>query len=125
MIKVKKGTIFLFFCLLIIKFAYKNMIHQKKVEIIIESVKVNRIIFELEEIGVPGFTIVGNISGKGANGVLDHNCKAKVFENTYIFTVCDEELANKIVAYMRNVLQYFSGTCFVSDVQLPIIPNKS
>ncbi len=100
------------------------MLPRKKVEIVVESLKVNQIVFELEEIGVPGFTIVGNISGKGANGVLDHNCKAKVFENTYIFTVCTTEQADKVVDYMQGVLQYFSGTCFVSDVNLFECPIK-
>lgn len=90
---------------------------RKKVEILIEGVKLDAIIYQLEEIGVPGFTVVGNISGKGANGVLDHNCKAKVFENTYIFTVCTEEQAEQVLQYLNEVFKYFSGACFVSDVQ--------
>jgi nitrogen regulatory protein PII len=101
-----------------------NLIQRKKVEIIIESLKVNQIVYELEEIGVPGFTIVGNISGKGQNGVLDHNCKAKVFENTYLFTVCTDEQAEKVLDYIASVLEYFSGSCFVSDVSLMEIPNR-
>jgi len=88
----------------------------KKVEIIIESVKLETIIYQLEEIGVPGFTVVGNISGKGVNGVSDHNCKAKVFENTYIFTICSEEQAEEVTDYLHQVFKYFSGVCFVSDV---------
>lgn len=93
---------------------------RKKVEIIIEAVKLDAIIYQLEEIGVPGFTVVGNISGKGANGVLDHNCKAKVFENTYIFTVCTAKQAMQIIHYLDEVFRYFSGTCFVSDIQAMI-----
>ncbi len=96
----------------------EHMIKSKKVEIIVESVKVNKIVYQLEEIGVPGFTIIGNISGKGSTGVLDHNRKAKVFEHTYLFVVCDDEHAQAIVEYMRGVLKYFSGSCFVSDVLL-------
>lgn len=88
---------------------------RKKIEILIEAVKLDAVIYQLEEIGVPGFTVVGNISGKGANGALDHNCKAKIFENTYIFTVCTEAQAGQVVTYLDEVFQYFSGTCFVSD----------
>ncbi len=101
------------------------IVERKKVEIVIESLKLNRIVFELEEIGVPGFTIVGNISGKGVNGAVDHNRKVKVFENTYIFTVCTTEQADKIVDYMEGVLQYFSGTCFVSNVQVLDVPSRN
>jgi len=93
-----------------------NFEPRKKVEIIIEAVKLDTLIYQLEEIGVPGFTVVGNISGKGANGVLDHNCKAKVFENTYLFTICTESQAQQVLEYVEEILQYFSGACFVSDV---------
>ena len=92
------------------------MIPLKKVDIIIEALKVERITYVLEEIGVSGYTIVGNISGKGPHGVLDHNCKAKVFENSYIFTVCTQTQADEIVEYMSEVLKYFSGACFISDI---------
>lgn len=93
---------------------------RKKIEILIEAVKLDSVIYQLEEIGVPGYTVVGNISGKGANGVLDHNCKAKVFENTYIFTVCTEAQATDVLEYLDEVFHYFSGACFVSDVQVLI-----
>lgn len=91
---------------------------QKKIEIIIESIKVDKIISILEEEGVGGYTIVGNISGKGRNGVLDHNCKAKIFENTYIFSICDESRLEQILIRLREVLEYYSGACFVSDIQM-------
>lgn len=100
------------------------MIERKKVEIVVESVKLNTIIFQLEEIGVQGFTVVGNISGKGVNSTLDHNQKLKVFQNTYLFTICTAEKADQIVEYMQGVLQYFSGTCFVSDVMMLDVPSK-
>lgn len=96
---------------------------RKKIEILIEAIKLDGVIYQLEEMGVPGFTVVGNISGKGANGVLDHNCKAKVFENTYIFTVCTEAQAQKVVTYLDEIFQYFSGACFVSDVNV-LVPSK-
>ena len=91
---------------------------QKKIEIIIESIKVDKIISILEEEKVFGYTIVGNISGKGRNGVLDHNCKAKIFENTYIFSVCDEAQLDRILPRIHEILEYYSGACFVSNVQM-------
>jgi len=91
------------------------LVPRKRVDILIESVKVERIAYMLEEIGVEGYTIVGNISGKGKNGVKDHNCKAKIFENTLIFTVCTPEQAEQIILEMSEVLKYFSGTCFITD----------
>lgn len=93
------------------------MIARKKIEIIIESIKVPKIVEILEGLEVPGYTIVGSISGKGVNGVLDHNCKAKVFENTYMFTVCDEEMVDDILKPIYDILHDFSGACFVSDIR--------
>lgn len=98
---------------------------RKKIEILIEAVKLDSVIYQLEEIGVPGYTVVGNISGKGVNGVLDHNCKAKVFENTYIFTVCTAVQATEVLEYLDEVFQYFSGACFVSDVQVLVTQKNN
>jgi len=89
-----------------------------KLEIVIESIQVNAITEILESCGAMGYTIIGNISGKGQNGMLDHNCKAKVFENTYIFTVCTPEILACAKPSIQQILEDYSGFCFTSDVHL-------
>jgi nitrogen regulatory protein PII len=89
-----------------------------KLEIVIESIQVNAVTMILESCNAMGYTIIGNISGKGENGMLDHNCKAKVFENTYIFTVCSLKTLNCILPPLKKILEDYSGFCFTSKVDL-------
>lgn len=89
-----------------------------KLEIVIESIQLNAVTNILESCNAMGYTIIGNISGKGENGMLDHNCKAKVFENTYIFTVCSEDILNCILPPLKKILEDYSGFCFTSKVEL-------
>lgn len=87
-----------------------------KVDIIIESIKLNDLIDILEKEGVPGYTVIGNISGRGENGTMDHNCKARIFENSYLFVVCSEELSKKLLDAVNVILKHYSGACFVSEI---------
>jgi nitrogen regulatory protein PII len=96
----------------------------KRLEIIIESIKVEKIAEILEDAGVSGYTIVGNIMGKGPHGVKDHNCKAKIFENTYIFTVCTQIQVDSVIPKVREILKYYSGACFISEAEKMILPFR-
>lgn len=93
-----------------------NIVKSVKIEVIIESIQLERFIEMLEEAGAHGYTVFGNISGKGQNGMLDHNCRAKIFSNSYLFTVCSEEVAQNILPQIALFLEDCSGTCFTSEV---------
>ncbi|MFN3598994.1 MAG: P-II family nitrogen regulator [Aquificaceae bacterium] len=88
----------------------------KKVEIVVDSVFLNRVLEILERTGVSGYTVIKDALGKGERGVMAGDELTDVFKNSYIFTICTEETVNKIVQELRPLLKKVGGVCLVSDV---------
>ncbi len=93
------------------------MIPAKKVEIIIESVKIKKIIGILEQLGIYGYTIIQEATGCGVHGKCDAKELTAVFENTYFIIVCDEKKSEELAQEMRPILKKYGGICYISDVQ--------
>ena len=66
----------------------KNM---KKIEVIVESVYLSRLLDLFRLKGITGYTIIRDIEGCGGHGLKMADEVTDVFSNNYIFTVCDEE----------------------------------
>lgn len=60
--------------------------------------------------------MIKDVLGKGERGLMSGDELTDTFKNSYIFTVCDEEKALKIVQDIRPLLKRFGGVCIVSDV---------
>lgn len=88
----------------------------KKVEIVVDSVFLNRVLEILERAGVSGYTVIKDALGKGERGIMAGDELTDVFKNSYIFTVCTEEVVNNIVQDLRPLLKKVGGVCIVSDV---------
>jgi nitrogen regulatory protein PII len=88
-----------------------------KVDIIIETIKLEHLIDILESLEVPGYTIVGEVSGCGENGVKrGDGVRARIFSTTYLFVVCSEEMSKQLLKAIHIILSDYSGACFVTDV---------
>lgn len=96
------------------------MNNMKKVEIIVESVYVNRLIKLLREKDINGYTIIDEIKGSGGHGLKTGDDVSNILSNSYVFTVCDEEkylnMKDSIVIFIKK----YGGKCIVSDVTLLI-----
>ncbi len=95
----------------------KNM---KKVEIIIESVYINRLLNLLRKLGITGYTIIKDIEGCGGHGLKTADDVTDVFSNNYVFTVCEKEKYLNMENDIRNFIKKYGGKCIVSDVMLLI-----
>ena len=91
----------------------KNM---KKIEIIIESIYLNRLIELFDRKEITGYTIIRDVEGKGITGIKSADEKTDVFSNNYDFTVCDEDKLMNIVEDIRRFIKKYGGRCIVSDV---------
>lgn len=89
---------------------------RKKVEVVIDSYHLEKVLEILDKSGVGGYTVVRDVLGKGERGLMSADELTDTFKNSYVFTVCDEETAMKIVSSIRPVLKRFGGVCLVSDV---------
>ena len=95
----------------------KNM---KKVEIIIESVYINRLLALFKKNEIKGYTIIKDIQGAGGHGRKTADDVTDVFSNDYIFTVCEEEAFLKMQPDITNFIKEYGGKCIVSDAMLLI-----
>ena len=88
----------------------------KKLEIVVDSVYLNRALEILEKNGVSGYTVIRDVLGKGERGLMAADELTDVFKNSYIFTVCEEEKARKIAEEVSPLLKKAGGICIISDV---------
>ena len=88
----------------------------KKIEIILESVYLNRLIELFDKKGISGYTIIRDVEGKRITGIKSADEITDVFTNNYVFTVCDEDKLMSIVEDIRAFIKRYGGRCIVSDV---------
>lgn len=89
---------------------------KKKIEVVIDSYHLEKVIEVFDKNGIGGYTVIKDVLGKGERGLMSGDELTDTFKNSYIFTVCDEEKALKIVQDIRPLLKRFGGVCIVSDV---------
>ncbi len=91
-----------------------------KVEIIIDSLEVQNVVKLLDEAGVPGYSIIENVVGKGSRGVRSADVFTDLFKSSYVLVVCEEKMMHKIVEAVSPIIKKFGGICIVSDVIMRI-----
>ena len=90
----------------------------KKVEIIIESIYLNRLLDLFMENGVTGYTIIRDIEGYGGHGLKTADEANDLLSNNYIFTVCEEEKIENMIEKIRSFINKYGGKCILSDTQV-------
>lgn len=88
----------------------------KKVEVVIDSIHLGKVLEIFERAGVSGYTVIRDVLGKGERGVMAGDELTDVFRNSYAFTVCSEETAQKIAEDLKPLLKKVGGACIISDV---------
>jgi nitrogen regulatory protein PII len=87
----------------------------KRVEIVTDTIELDRVLELLEKAGVSGYTVVRNAEGKGHRGVRSGDDVTRVFQNSYVLTACTAEQVERVVEAIRPVLKRVGGVCLVSD----------
>ncbi len=96
-----------------------NLYTMKKVEIVVEGEHLEFVTDLLDRAGVPGYTIIHNLSGKGSHGFHEGHLLFNEEEVlVMVVSVMDEEKVGSILEGLRPFLNKHSGVVFVSDVQV-------
>ena len=90
----------------------------KKIEIIMESIYLNRVLELFKERDITGYTIIKDIAGAGGHGIKMADQFSDIQTNNYIFTVCDETKFEEIKEEIRSFIKRYGGKCIVSDAQM-------
>ena len=71
----------------------------------------------LDKVQATGYTIIGNVSGKGHHGLHEGHFMFSELESlVMIMTVVPEEKVEPILAGLRPLFGRYSGVMFVADV---------
>lgn len=87
----------------------------KRVEIVIEQTLARRMAAQLNALGVPGYTLIAGVSGRGDRGLRQADELTDTFTNCIFVVACDQALAERIVDAVRPLLSRSGGICLVSD----------
>ncbi|OZB37569.1 MAG: transcriptional regulator [Halothiobacillus sp. 14-56-357] len=96
-----------------------NLTQLKKLEIILEGEHQSFATDLLDRAGVKGYTIVGNLSGKGAQGFHEGHLMFNEDEVlNMIITAVPEELVAPLLEGFAPFFSKHSGVVFISDIQV-------
>lgn len=90
----------------------------KKVELIIESVYINKLLELFKKHDISGYTIIKDIEGSGGHGLKTADDVTDIFSNVYIFTVCEDDKYQNMDKDIRAFLKKYGGKCILTDVML-------
>ncbi|WP_375512191.1 P-II family nitrogen regulator [uncultured Nostoc sp.] len=89
----------------------------KKVEIITNSLELQKVFKILDKVGVSGYTVIQNVIGKGHRGRATDDLETHAFTNGYVMSICTAEEESKLVEAVQPILKKFGGVCIVSDAK--------
>lgn len=89
----------------------------KRIEIVIDSLELRKLLKNLEQVGVSGYTVIQDAAGMGDRGVRAGDQLSDVLKNSYVITACPEEQLQPLIDAIRPLLKRFGGICLVSDAQ--------
>ena len=87
----------------------------KRIEIVVDSLELSKVLKLLEKVGVSGYTIIREVTGKGERGIRGGDELTGVFKNSYVLAACSAEQTDLIIEAIKPVLSRFGGICLVSD----------
>ena len=90
----------------------------KKVELIIESVYLNRLLKVFKNHNISGYTVIKDIEGYGSHGFKTADDVSDICSNIYLFTICEADKYEDMDKDLRTFLDMYGGKCMLSDVML-------
>lgn len=91
---------------------------KKKVEIVIASPMLRRILGILDDLGVSGYTVLRAISGKGHHTEWDLAQLSDATRNVVIVVVVSDTMAERILDEVGGVFRKHHGVIFMSTVEV-------
>jgi nitrogen regulatory protein PII len=88
----------------------------KRIEIIADEQEMHRILTGLEGVGVPGYTVIHNVTGKTPRATMADDLPISGLGNVYVLCFCSEPIAEKVTIVIVPILRKFGGVCYISDV---------
>lgn len=89
----------------------------KRVEIIISSLELKKVLRHFQDIGISGYSIIRNVIGRGDRGSVNEEEELELLGNDYVLVICDAEQATLLQTMLLPILERHGGVCLVSDAE--------
>ncbi len=86
----------------------------KRIEIIVNSVELGKILDGLKKGGVSGHIVIRNVAGQGLRGGSE-DLDMTMLDNVYVIAFCPPEKIKSAVEIIQPILNKFGGSCYISD----------
>jgi nitrogen regulatory protein PII len=96
----------------------------KKLELILETVYLHKIISLLKAHDINGYSIINELSGMGSHGYHDAQDITNVMTNSYIICILDNDDYEELVEKIRSLLNDFGGICWISCVDRIVVRKR-
>jgi nitrogen regulatory protein PII len=87
----------------------------KRLEIISDSVELEKIVEILKKSGVSSYTVIRNVGGAGVKGTISSDLDMMGMENDYVLAICPPENVEAIAESLKPIFNRFGGVCLISD----------
>lgn len=90
----------------------------KRIEIVIETPLVPSLTAVLQELDVPGYTVIPEVRGSGDRGVRRADELSGESSNCVVLIACDDPaIVGRLLEAVRVLIRRSGGICLVSDAQ--------
>ncbi len=90
----------------------------KKLEIILPQSRLHHFLDILENYNLEGYSVIGNIMGKGERGFQDGLGLSGAFSNAMVISITTEESVNRIKDDILKYLEKHGGIVTIHDVNV-------
>ena len=99
--------------------ANNGLYRMTKVEVVVNGTDVQSVQSIFEETGVSGFTMIGNVSGRGHTGYHEGRLAFNDRDGlSMLITVAPDDKAANLIERLRRLLANRPGVMFVSETQV-------
>jgi nitrogen regulatory protein PII len=91
------------------------MENAKRIEIITGAYDMRAVIHIIEQAGLPGYTLIPEVRGKGERGSRDADGLTEAFKNSMLLLVCEIDQWEKIQEPIRQHITRVGGMVMMSD----------
>ncbi len=94
-----------------------HMRHMKRLEIVVDTLHLGRLLTKLRDAGATGYTVLPNASGFGDRGDQRADDVSGVSTNSLVLLAVPLDSAPVVIEAARAALRKYGGICLVSDCQ--------
>jgi nitrogen regulatory protein PII len=87
----------------------------KRVEIVVDSVELPRVLAAVKACGINGYTVLPGVEGDGDRGPRSGDQPANVMRNVMLLIACSPDQGIKLADKVRPMLKRFGGMCLITD----------